>query len=61
MLYTFAKQKYMKEKENQENTLQAWATGKLAMFTIGLLAGYALYKFGVIQKLSSKLFKKESE
>jgi len=47
--------------ENQ-NTLQAWATGKLAMFTIGLMAGYALYHFGVIQKISSKLFtKKESE
>ena len=48
---------------NQENTntLQAWATGKVAMFTIGLLAGYALYKMGVIQKLTNKLFKKEAE
>jgi len=45
-----------------ENTLKSWATGKLAMFTIGLLAGYALYNFGVIQKLTNKLFtKKEDE
>lgn len=48
---------------NQENTntLQSWATGKVAMFTIGLLAGYALYKMGVIQKLTNKLFKKSEE
>jgi hypothetical protein len=45
-----------------ENSLQSWATGKLAMFTIGLLAGIALYNFGVIQKITSKLFsKKEAE
>ena len=48
---------------NQENpnTLQSWATGKVAMFTIGLLAGYALYKMGVIQKLTHKLFSKKEE
>ena len=46
--------------ENQ-NTLQSWATGKVAMFTIGLLAGYALYKMGVIQKLTNKLFTKKEE
>ena len=51
----------MNPKEEKENTLQSWATGKVAMFTIGLLAGYALYKFGVIQKLSSKLFTKKEE
>jgi hypothetical protein len=43
------------------NTLQSWATGKVAMFTIGLLAGYALYKMGVIQKLTNKLFTKKEE
>jgi hypothetical protein len=48
----------MNNNENQ-NTLQAWATGKVAMFTIGLLAGYALYRMGVLQKLTHKLFKKE--
>ena len=46
--------------ENQ-NTLKAWATGKVAMFTIGLLAGYALYRMGVIQKLTNKLFTKKEE
>ena len=47
--------------QNQENSLQSWATGKVAMFTIGLLAGYALYKMGVIQKLTNKLFAKKEE
>ena len=48
--------------QNEPNTLKSWATGKLAMFAIGLAAGYALYKMGLIQKISGKLFsKKESE
>ena len=46
--------------ENQ-NTLASWATGKVAMFTIGLLAGYALYRMGVLQKLTHKLFSKKEE
>ena len=46
------------EIENQ-NTLKAWATGKLAMFAIGLTAGYFLYQSGLLQKLTSKVFKKE--
>ena len=50
----------MNPQENN-NTLQSWATGKVAMFTIGLLAGYALYKMGVIQKLTNKLFTKKEE
>ena len=50
-------------KENQnQNTLQSWATGKTAMVLIGLAVGIFLYKAGVIQKLTGKLFsKKESE
>ena len=45
-----------------ENTLQSWATGKLAMSLIGLAVGIFLYKSGVIQKLTGKLFsKKEAE
>ena len=44
-----------------ENTLKAWATGKIAMFTIGLMAGYALYQMGVIQKITNKLFKKKED
>jgi hypothetical protein len=29
------------------------------MFAVGLAAGYALYHFGVIQKLTAKLFSKK--
>lgn len=47
--------------DNNENTLQSWATGKVAMFTIGLMAGYALYHFGVIQQLTNKLFTKKED
>jgi len=31
------------------------------MFAIGLAAGYALYHFGVVQKLTEKIFSKKSE
>ena len=48
-------------KENQENSLQSWATGKLAMFAIGLAAGYFIYKSGLIQKLTSKILSKKEE
>ena len=50
--------------ENQENqnTLMSWATGKVAMFALGLAVGIFLYKAGVLQKLTGKLFaKKEAE
>ena len=43
----------------QENTLQAWATGKIAMSLIGLAVGIFLYKAGVIQKVTGKLFAKK--
>lgn len=45
--------------ENQENTLKSWATGKLAMLAIGLAVGYFIYQSGLIQKLTSKVLKKE--
>ena len=45
--------------ENQANTLQSWATGKLAMFAIGLAAGYFIYKSGLIQKLTSQILTKQ--
>ena len=49
-------------RENPENSLQSWATGKLAMFAIGLAAGYFLYQSGILQKVTGKIFsKKESE
>ena len=43
---------------NNENTWQAWATGKLAMFAIGLAAGYFLYSSGILQKVTSKILNK---
>ena len=51
----------MLRNENQDNSLKSWATGKLAMFAIGLAAGYFIYKTGLIQKLTSKIFKKDKE
>lgn len=48
--------------EENKNTLQSWATGKVAMFAIGLAVGIFLYKAGVLQKLTGKIFtKKEAE
>jgi hypothetical protein len=46
-------------RNENENTLKSWATGKLAMFAIGLAVGYFIYKSGLIQKVTGKLFKKE--
>jgi len=49
-------------KNENENTLKSWATGKLAMLAIGLAVGYFIYKSDLIQKLTGKLFaKKDSE
>ena len=48
-------------KEENTNTLKDWATGKLAMFAIGLAAGYFLYSSGILQKVTSKIFKKAEE
>lgn len=50
----------MTNQENQ-NTLKSWATGRVAKLVIGFLAGYALWHFGVIQKVTSKLFSKKEE
>ena len=46
------------EQENQ-NTLQSWATGKIAMIALGLAVGIFLYKAGLIQKITDKVFKKK--
>ena len=46
---------------NEQNTLKSWATGKLAMFAIGLAVGVFIYKSGLVQKLTGKLFSKKSE
>ena len=45
--------------EYESNTLKSWATGKLAMLAIGLAVGYFIYQSGLLQKLTSKVFKKE--
>ena len=45
--------------QNEQNTLKSWATGKLAMFAIGLAVGIAVYKMGLIQKLTSKILSKK--
>ena len=47
--------------EENTNTLQSWATGKLAMLALGLAVGIFLYKAGIIQKVTDKLFTKKSE
>jgi len=44
-----------------ENTWTSWATGKLAMFAIGLAAGWFLYQTGMIQKVTGKLFNKGND
>ena len=53
----------MNPRNNQENnnSWTSWATGKLAMFAIGLAAGWFLYQTGMIQKVTGKLFKKKEE
>ena len=52
----------MNPQEENQNTLVSWATGKLAMFAIGLAVGIFLYKAGILQKVTGKIFtKKESE
>lgn len=40
------------------NTLQSWVTGKFGSFLIFTAVGFALYKFGIINKLTN-YFKKD--
>lgn len=44
-----------------ENTLQSWATGKVAMSLIGLAVGIFLHESGVLQKLTGRLFSKKDD
>ncbi|RHZ36389.1 hypothetical protein [endosymbiont GvMRE of Glomus versiforme] len=46
---------------NEESTLKSWATGKLAMFALGLAVGYFIYNSGLIQKVTGKLFQKKED
>ena len=53
-----------KPNNNQENqnTLMAWATGYTVIYAIGIAAGIFIWKSGMLQKVTGKLFnKKESE
>jgi len=52
------------ENLENDNSLHAWATGKLASIAIGLAVGTFIYKSGVIQNVMGKFWKrsqKESE
>ena len=56
------------ENENNEkesnNSLWSWINGKAGSIAIGLAAGYALYKFGILQKLLKgvgQMFRKKDE
>lgn len=49
------------ENIQEQNTLKSWATGKLAMLAIGLAVGYFIYKSGLIQKITGKLFQKKED
>jgi len=49
------------EQESQ-NTLMAWATSYSVIYAIGIAAGIFIWRSGLIQTTTSKLFrKKESE
>ena len=52
-----------KNNENleNENTLMSWATGKVAIYAIGIAAGIFIYKSGIIQKVTGKLFSKKEK
>ena len=52
----------MANNQNENNnTLSAWATGKLAMFGLGLAVGIFLYQSGILSKLTGKLFNRKDE
>ena len=40
-------------KKNSDNSLKSWLTGKLGSFILLTGAGYALYKFGIISKITN--------
>ena len=50
--------------EENKNTLMSWATGYFTIYAIGIAAGIFIWKSGMLQKVTGKLFdknKKESE
>ena len=51
-----------KPNENQnQNTLMAWATGYTAIYAIGIAAGIFIWKSGMLQKVTGKIFSKKKE
>lgn len=48
------------ENTENENTWYSWATGRVAMFAIGLAAGYFIYQSGILQKVTGKLLKRKT-
>ena len=46
-------------KKNSDNSLKSWITGKLGSFIFLSAAGYALYKFGIISKITNYFKPKE--
>ena len=52
-----------KPNNNQENqnTLMAWATGYTVIYAIGIAAGIFIWKSGMLQKVTGKIFSKKDE
>ena len=44
-----------------ENNLKSWASGKMVSIALGLAVGAFLWKTGLIQKATSKLFTKKTD
>lgn len=51
----------MNEPIQTQNTLKAWATGKLVMTCLGIAIGCYLYNSGLLQTLKNKLFSPKEE
>ena len=47
--------------EENQNTLMSWATGKVAIYAIGIAAGIFIWKSGMLQKVTGKIFSKKEE
>jgi len=44
-----------------ENSLMSWLTGHTVIYAIGIAAGIFIWKSGMIQKVTGKLFSKKEE
>jgi len=52
-----------KPNNNQENqnTLMSWATGYTVIYAIGIAAGIFIWKSGMLQKVTGKIFSKKDK